>query len=677
MRGSLARYLGWAVGLTVAIAVPSAHAQVVTTTSSGGGSSITVNEVVPTVSTPAFGSGAISGVVTDGKTGLPLEGALVHLAGGGQAPSGPRPGQVTDSRGRFIFTHLPAFADYVVSAARGGYIAGGYKRAPGVTTAARIALRDSEWLQNVDVQLWKPASITGTVRDELGDPVVGVPVRALGSVHVAGRRQQAAGPAAVTDDRGVYRLADLRPGEYVIHVPSVQITLPATTSPVRPAAAGARGGGPASVSAPLPNVPAIVRGDGSNGLMVDYYATPPPGSGASAYAMAFHPSALSVAQATPVSVAYGDQLENVDVELSLVPTVTVSGRVIGPADALERLPIRLLPVGSESLAYGSEAAFTQTDAEGAFTLMRVPAGEYTLIASRSVAEYGRTGASINSDIMPSSAIMITSMSMGQVPGTDGVSFTSRSTAGTAVAGRMSVSVGDRDLTGVTVTLSTGVKVSGHFVWDGQQTAPETIKVPPMVRLEPADGDLSKGVSTRFTIRAGNESLPTPLPFEVAGVLAGRYVIGQIDSAGFMLEGIELNGRNLITMPLEVDGSKDVTGIVVRMTSKRTSLSGTVRDGSGAPASGGAVLIFPAASSLWRDFGLSASLFKTSSIVADGSYRVERLVPGDYLFVAVPDEDRHKGTDPDFLASIAPSATRVRVDAGAALTQDLRIVEGRR
>lgn len=665
MRGRLALLCGLAGGLTVAITLAaSPTSQVVTTSSSSGGVTTTVTDSPPAVETPAFGTGAISGVVTDGRTGLPLDGVIVQLSGGGRAAAAPRPGQMTDARGRFIFTHLPAFPDYVVVASRAGYMTGGYKRAPWLLTAARIALRDGEWLQTADVRLWKPASITGTVRDENGDPVVGVPVRALVSVQVAGRRQQAAGPATETDDRGMYRLADLQPGEYVIHVPSVQITLPATTTP-RPAAAS------------LPDVPAIVRADGTSGLMVGYYATPPPGSGAMAYAMAFHPSALSPSQATPVPVGYGDQLENIDVQLSLVPTVSVSGQVTGPAGTLERLPVRLVPVGNEGLALGSEAAFTQTDAQGAFTLLRVPTGDYTLIASRSVAEYSRSGGSISTDIMPRAAVMITSMSAGQVAGANGVSFMTRSTFGAAVSGHIPVSVENRDLAGLTVPLTTGVKVSGHFLWDGQQAPPETLRVQPVVRLEPADGDLSKDVRTRTTIRPSAEALPSPLPFDVEGVLPGRYLIGQIETGGFMLEGIEWNGRDLLTMPLEVDGSKDVAGIIVRLTSKGISLSGSVRDASGAPATSGAVLTVPASPALWRNFGLSANLFRTSTVVASGTYRVDRLIPGDYLIVAVPDEDRDKWVDPDFLTSIASMATRLRVAPGATLTQDLRIVGGKR
>lgn len=662
MRGRLALFCGLAGGLTVAMAATS-HAQVVTTTTSSGGSSTTISDVVPAVSTPAFGTGAISGVVTDGKTGLPIEGALVHLTGGGQSPSGPRPGQMTDARGRFVFTHLPVFSDYVLSAARAGYMLGGYKRTPGVPAVGRIALRDREWLQTADIQLWKPASISGTVRDEHGDTVVGVPVRALVSVQVAGRRQQAAGPAAVTDDRGVYRLPDLQPGEYLVHVPSVQVTQPATTTP-RPA------------SASLPDVPALVRTNGSLGLMVGHFATPAPGSGALAYPMAFHPGALSPDRATPVSVGFGDQLENIDVQLALVPTVSVSGQVTGPADAIDKLPVRLLPVGSESLALGAEAAFTQTDAQGTFTLLKVPAGEYTLIASRAVAEYARSGGSISSDIMPRSAMMINSMTQGQVTGANGVWYSMRATAGTAVSGRTLVSVGDRDLTELVVPLTSGIKVSGHFLWDGQPTPPESLRLEPTVHLEPADGDLSTSVRNRRTARPEGQAFPSPVLFNVEGVLQGRYLFAPIDTAGFWLEAVELNGRDLLTTPLEVDGSKDVSGVVVRLTSKPISLSGAVTDASGAPAASGAVLTFPASPALWRNFGLSANLFKTSTVVASGTYRVDRLVPGDYLVVAVPDEDRSKWVDPDFLSKIAGQAIRVRVEPGSTVTQNLRMVGGK-
>lgn len=669
----------WATAwLLTGVAVSEAAPQVVSTSSSAGGVTTTVTQSQGTDdTTPKFGTGAISGVVTDGSSGAPLAGVFVQLSGGG-GPAASRPGQMTDARGRFVFTHLPASADFSIAAARPGYISGGYKRTPGVPAAVRIALRDAEWMQTADVQLWKPAAISGTVRDELGDPVVGVPVRAVLESTVAGRRRIIAGPATVTDDRGMYRLANLDPGDYLIHVPNIQITLPAVREPHRATpAAPPPASAAASATSAIPDVPAVIRTDGDRGLVAGHFATPTPGSGARAYAMAYHPAALSIADASAVTISFGDQREHVDVQLALVPTVTVSGQVSGSGDAIALLPIRLVPVGSEALAVGAETAFTQTDALGGFTLLNVPAGEYTLLASRTMSEYRRSGAMSSDVAMPRGALMVTSSSMGQVPGADNVSYTTRSSAGAAVSGRLAVSVGDRDVTGLHVPVIEGVKISGTFRWDGVETTPETIQLHPPVRLEPADGDLSLGVRSRMTFRQLDQALPSPLPFEVDGILPGRYLIGQMQSGAYQLEAIEWNGRDLLTQPFEVDGTRDITGIVIRMTSKKIEVTGPVTDADGGTATSGAVLAFPADPALWKDFGLSATMFRTGTIVGGGTYRIDRLVPGDYLLVAVTDADRRHWLDADFLASVAPQATRIKVESGSTISQSLRIVTVRR
>jgi hypothetical protein len=141
----------------------AADAQVVGTATSSQGNVTIQQGGIPAAELPVFGVGIISGVVTDGKTGLPLEGALVQLGGGSRGAGAGRPREMTDARGRFIFTHLAPFPDYSVIVSRIGYMDGGYKRTPGVPVSPRIALRDGEWFQDGNVELWKPASITGTV----------------------------------------------------------------------------------------------------------------------------------------------------------------------------------------------------------------------------------------------------------------------------------------------------------------------------------------------------------------------------------------------------------------------------------------------------------------------------------------------------------------------------------
>jgi hypothetical protein len=84
----------------------------------------------------------------------------------------------------------------------------------------------------VTIRLFKFATIGGLVVDDQGEPVVGVTVRAYRRSLVAGRRvlSQVAQTAA-TDDRGMYRLSALVPGEFVISVPFVQASQPASFSP--------------------------------------------------------------------------------------------------------------------------------------------------------------------------------------------------------------------------------------------------------------------------------------------------------------------------------------------------------------------------------------------------------------------------------------------------------------
>ena len=132
---------------------------------------------------------------------------------------------MTDSKGRFVFTDLPAYSGYSLGASRPGYLNGGYRRVPGITSFAQLSLTEGQWFSEGHIKLWKPGAISGTIRDERGEALVGVRVRMLVGASVAGRERWAAGPVTETDDRGMYRFAGLLKGRYLIHVPSIQISL--------------------------------------------------------------------------------------------------------------------------------------------------------------------------------------------------------------------------------------------------------------------------------------------------------------------------------------------------------------------------------------------------------------------------------------------------------------------
>ena len=631
----------------------------------------------PEAETPPVGTSAVSGVVTDGATGHPIAGAFVRLSGAGRGGPGAMPRQMTDARGRFIFTRLPAFESYTLSVSKPGYFDGSYKETPGIGVVVRLELRDGQWFQDADVTLWKPAAISGIVRDERGDPLVGVPVRALLTVRVAGRERWASGPATVTDDRGMYRIAGLRPGAYVIQVPSVQLTLPGEAAAAATIAPSPAGGVTTATATADPLT--MMRAEDDFSLLVGHFPTPLPGSGATAYPMAFHPAARALGQATTVTVSHGDERSGVDIEMELVPTVRVTGRVTGDPEELARVPVRIIPVGAEDIGEGAEAAATLTDETGAFTFLRVPAGNYVVVASSVQASYSSstTGSAVSRVVMPTRANLFNGgLSSGSIAGTDDVRFTTRTARGAGAFGRIPLSVGDQDVNGLVIPLQGGVTVSGHYLWDGSPDPPPGTLRGPLIRLEPASGDLSRGLPFGGLSRPGNEALPSPMPFSIARVLPGRYVFGgALAASGYVVESIEYAGRDLLQTPLVVEGDNDIAGVVVGLTSKTTSLTGYVRDAYGSAADSGAVVFFPTDRAAWQDYGLSAQRFKTATVTALGSYRAPALLPGEYFLAAVSDADRERWTDPAFLETLVTRATRIRVTPGMNLTQDLRL-EGR-
>ena len=136
---SLAGGLAYVAGPHVVMSASGVGPQVTSSMSMGGGTTTISGMTVPEAA--VFGTGVISGVVTDGTTGLPLEAVLVTLAGGRPGPAG-RPQQMTDARGRFVFTHLVQTPSYLVSAAKLGHLNGGYRLLPGLAQTRRRFARD-------------------------------------------------------------------------------------------------------------------------------------------------------------------------------------------------------------------------------------------------------------------------------------------------------------------------------------------------------------------------------------------------------------------------------------------------------------------------------------------------------------------------------------------------------
>ncbi len=116
-----------------------------------------------------------------------------------------------DDTGRFLVKNVDA-GTYRVTADRQGFFAENRKNA----TQTFITVSGNDHVKNVLVRLLPFAVVSGRVVDEKNDPIQHVDARLYGWDFIRGRRVLSSKGVAVTDDRGEYRIAGVRPGSYFL-----------------------------------------------------------------------------------------------------------------------------------------------------------------------------------------------------------------------------------------------------------------------------------------------------------------------------------------------------------------------------------------------------------------------------------------------------------------------------
>ena len=156
----------------------------------------------------------LAGTVRDSVTGAPCKGMGVLLE-----PAGGPTNYMTaaNADGAFSFTSVES-GNYRIALHRQGY-----RYLPGSQTNLLIHLEPGQKLSGIDLAAVPLGSISGTVFDAEGAPVVEAWVRVMKPQLSHGRRIWAelrGWPLEFrhTDDRGQYRIDDLEPGEYCIHI---------------------------------------------------------------------------------------------------------------------------------------------------------------------------------------------------------------------------------------------------------------------------------------------------------------------------------------------------------------------------------------------------------------------------------------------------------------------------
>lgn len=171
---------------------------------------------VPRPAVRAEETGTIRGRITDRESGQPIARASVRLTPVG--PPGTMQGVVTDGDGRYQFTGLAPGRYMLLTEPPDGtaaYLAHRFgqerpfdPRLGGTGTPVTLA-RGATF--TADVALWRALAIEGRVVDDLGQPVANVPVGASPASMPEGTLS---GMTRTSDDRGMFRVFGLAPGQY-------------------------------------------------------------------------------------------------------------------------------------------------------------------------------------------------------------------------------------------------------------------------------------------------------------------------------------------------------------------------------------------------------------------------------------------------------------------------------
>jgi protocatechuate 3,4-dioxygenase beta subunit len=499
------------------------------------------------------------------------------------------------------------------------------------------------------------AVLTGVIRDTAGRPaphqqVHVTLVRSPGGEKRPAPLEEPAGHAT-TDDRGVYRIFGLAPGDYLVSLPlALQ-----TRQDVRRVTA-----------AELVWADKVVAGRGRAGspAMTEAPAAGPP----LRYAPVYYPGTAVAAEASVVTLGAGEERGGVDLGLLLVPTAHVRGRVVDTENRPQSdVAVRLSPARSDTLdLFGSlPTNWDRTGSNGEFAFSSVTPGSYTLSARATPSAGAASGAQED----PAGAML---QAVGGGP------------AATHWASE-EITVQGRNLSDVALTLRPGMILTGKIIYESATKAPPTDFSRTALGLIPAMGDDANRLASDF-LGLSNVHIEADGTFSVRGIAPGRYRLNSpvvllppeasaffsVMSGGWTLKSVVANGHDIADAPIEIRAGSNISGVVVTFTDQPSELTGTVLDATGRPTSGFPIVVFSTDREYWSYGSRRVQQVRPAT---NGRFTITGLPAGEYFVCAVPSMDRDELYDPSFLDQLIPGSFKITLQDGEKKTQDLKLAGG--
>ena len=357
-------------------------------------------------------------------------------------------------------------------------------------------------------------------------------------------------------------------------------------------------------------------------------------SDATSYAPTYFPGTGSVTEAQKVTVSLGQEQSNVSFALLPVRTVRISGTVIG-SDG-RPLAGGMLALNPSDQAGGFGGGFgggggNRISGDGTFTIPNVAPGSYTLTAA----------------------------SGG--PGGGGGRFGRDGTLPDIELATLPVSVGNEDLTGITLVAGKGATVSGTIV--AAQGAGTRL---PTSGIQIATQSLQPQLSPARPARADADGT-----FVLSNLFGSRVIRVNGLPQNWMLEAVMVGGVDVSDTPMDFRSTQDYKDAQIILTDKITEVTGKVAESAAGPVLDYTVVIFPDDEAKW--IGPSRHI-RSARPDQQGTFKIRALPANQrYLAVAVDYLEEGEANDPGFLADMKAKASPLSLGAGESKAVDLKLI----
>jgi hypothetical protein len=600
-----------------------------------------------------IGKGAISGTLTVAGSGQPVRRARVSLSGGQDVGGGRS--TTTDDNGAFAFDGLPE-GRFNLSASKAGYVNTTYgQRQPG-RPGTPIMLGDGQRLQ-VQLQITRGGVITGTVLDEHAEALPGTPVRVLRYVLQSGQRTLQPAGNSSTDDRGVYRIYGLQPGEYLVYAtprnsnaqgPEARVVELQQLLQQQTEAMASRLDA-TQAQALNDRIAQLRAAQGAAGQSSD--------EATSGYAPVYYPGTTTPSNAATVTVGPGEEKGNIDFQYQVVPIARVEGIVTSANSQIPSI-VQVSLINSALSVPGISPGGARADAQGAFQISNVPPGQYTLVARATLGGPGREnfGGRGPAGVGPGGRGEAMG-GRGRGPATDQVRLWATT----------DVTVDGRNVSNVVLTLQQGMSVSGRIAFDGTAPRPADttgLRVTLMPVVQPGtSGDLTSAAAGRVDADGR---------FTIGSVVPGKYRLTANAGAGWYLGSSMIDSQDSLDFPVEIKPGQNVTNAVVTFVDRQSELTGTIANEKAQPVPEYSLIVYPADQRFWI---AQSRRIQSTRPATDGRYTFRNLPAGDYRLVPVYDPEPGSWFDPAFLQQLESAAVRVTIADGEKKEQNLRVPGG--